>query len=42
MALAAAEDYEVGHRRIPLYTLKENGKFDDESGIFSGISCKKS
>jgi isoleucyl-tRNA synthetase len=37
------EDYEVGHRNNipPFNTLKENGEFDENSGIFSGLTAKK-
>ena len=37
------EDYEVGHRNdIPPYnTLTERGVFDENSGLFSGLTAKK-
>jgi isoleucyl-tRNA synthetase len=37
------EDYEVGHENNipPFNTLDENGVFDDNSGIFSGLIAKK-
>ncbi|MFH0867958.1 MAG: isoleucine--tRNA ligase [Candidatus Woesearchaeota archaeon] len=37
------EDYEVGHKNgiPPFNTLKEDGTFDEDSGIFSGLRAKK-
>ncbi|MBW2976446.1 isoleucine--tRNA ligase [Candidatus Woesearchaeota archaeon] len=37
------EDYEVGYKYgiPPFNTLAENGKFDETSGIFSGLTAKK-
>ncbi|MCH8329085.1 MAG: isoleucine--tRNA ligase, partial [Nanoarchaeota archaeon] len=37
------EDYEVGHKNNipPFNTLTENGVFDENSGIFSGLTAKK-
>ncbi len=37
------EDYEVGHKYgiPPFNTLTEHGKFDENSGIFSGLRAKK-
>jgi len=37
------EDYEIGHKNgiPPFNTLTEHGKFDENSGIFSGLNAKK-
>ncbi len=37
------EDYEIGHKNNipPFNTLTENGEFDENSGIFSGLTAKK-
>ncbi|MBI2651552.1 isoleucine--tRNA ligase, partial [Candidatus Woesearchaeota archaeon] len=37
------EDYEVGHRNgiPPFNTLTEHGRFDENSGIFSGLTAKR-